>query len=304
MKSLYLLVCLFLPVAANAAEIHVRPDGPIRTLADAQREARKNKATVVVHAGTYYLPETLVLTAADSGTKYVAAPGEKPVLSGGMKLDLQWQPYKGGIMRARNARDTGDRSAFRQRSAADDGPLSQLRPDMSPSTTATRPMRSAPRGSSAGPIRRADSSTLCTRGDGAASTSSSPAKITAGNLTYEGGWQINRGNKMHEEYRFVENIFEELDAPGEWFFDRKAGMLYYYPPKGVDLNRALVESAGSNNWSCFADRRKNRSGSSHCRDCRSAMPPGRSWKRRCPCCEAIGPSPAWASCSSMEPRIA
>ena len=23
----------------------------------------------------------------------------------------------------------------------------------------------------------------------------------------------------HEKYRFVENIFEELDAPGEWFLD-------------------------------------------------------------------------------------
>ena len=56
-------------------------------------------------------------------------------------------------------------------------------------------------------------------------------KDAAGNLTYEGGWQNNRKNSMHEEYRFVENIFEELDAPGEWFLDRKTSTLYYYPPK-------------------------------------------------------------------------
>ena len=50
------ILILLLAVTAHAAEIHVRPDGPIRTLADAQTEAQKNKAiAVVVHAGTYYL---------------------------------------------------------------------------------------------------------------------------------------------------------------------------------------------------------------------------------------------------------
>jgi hypothetical protein len=83
-------------------QIDVRPDGPIRTLEEGQAVARKSKATtVVVHAGTYYLPQSLTFTAADSGTSYVAAPGEKPVISGGMKLDLQWQPYKDGILQAK-----------------------------------------------------------------------------------------------------------------------------------------------------------------------------------------------------------
>ena len=35
---------------------------------------------------------------------------------------------------------------------------------------------------------------------------------------------------MHDSIRFVENIFEELDAPGEWFLDAKTGTLYFYPP--------------------------------------------------------------------------
>ena len=39
-------------------------------------------------------------------------------------------------------------------------------------------------------------------------------------ITYEGGWQNNRPMGMHD-IRFVENIFEELDAPGEWFLDAK-----------------------------------------------------------------------------------
>jgi hypothetical protein len=46
---------------------------------------------------------------------------------------------------------------------------------------------------------------------------------------------------MHETYRMVENIFEELDAPGEWFLDVKTGTLYLYPPPGVELRTATVE---------------------------------------------------------------
>ena len=46
---------------------------------------------------------------------------------------------------------------------------------------------------------------------------------------------------MHREFRMVENIFEELDAPGEWFHNAKTGTLYYKPEAGTDLNKAVVE---------------------------------------------------------------
>jgi hypothetical protein len=63
----------------------------------------------------------------------------------------------------------------------------------------------------------------------------------------EGGQQM--GAKWHadpcrvdQRSRFyVENVFEELDAPGEWYLDREAGRLYFLPPAGVDLGTALVE---------------------------------------------------------------
>lgn len=61
-----------------------------------------------------------------------------------------------------------------------------------------------------------------------------------GNLQLEGGWQNNRPNKMHDQYRFVENIFEELDAPGEWWLDREKNILYYYPSKGIDITKVIV----------------------------------------------------------------
>ena len=66
-------------------------------------------------------------------------------------------------------------------------------------------------------------------------------KDAQGNVTYVGGWQNNRRGEMHKNFRFVENIFEELDAPGEWFHNTKSNILYYYPAAGVDLKSALVE---------------------------------------------------------------
>ena len=60
-----ILNMILLAVTACASEIHVQPAGPIRTLADAQREARKDHATVIVHSGAYYLTEPLVFSGED-----------------------------------------------------------------------------------------------------------------------------------------------------------------------------------------------------------------------------------------------
>ena len=40
---------------------------------------------------------------------------------------------------------------------------------------------------------------------------------------------------------YIENVFEELDAPGEWYLDKSKGILYYMPADDVDLDDALVE---------------------------------------------------------------
>lgn len=65
-----------------------------------------------------------------------------------------------------------------------------------------------------------------------------------------GGYQEARGCLTGAEW-YVENIFEELDAPGEWFYDETEKKLYLYPngtlPSsgvGTNLNR-LVNIRGS-----------------------------------------------------------
>jgi hypothetical protein len=46
---------------------------------------------------------------------------------------------------------------------------------------------------------------------------------------------------MHKQHRFVENIFEELNSPSEWYFDKSSRILYFFPPKNINLSTALVE---------------------------------------------------------------
>lgn len=63
----------------------------------------------------------------------------------------------------------------------------------------------------------------------------------------EGGAQI--GAKWHEtpcmvdarSRYFVENVFEELDAPGEWYYDKDTRTLYYMPQKDTDMLTAVTE---------------------------------------------------------------
>ncbi|QEH34851.1 hypothetical protein OJF2_33960 [Aquisphaera giovannonii] len=52
---------------------------------------------------------------------------------------------------------------------------------------------------------------------------------------YGGGMSTEQGIQY---YAF--NLLEELDAPGEWYLDRKAGVLYLYPPGG-DIAKATAE---------------------------------------------------------------
>jgi len=42
---------------------------------------------------------------------------------------------------------------------------------------------------------------------------------------------------------YVENVFEELDAPGEWYLNSREGKLYYLPEPDLQLETAVVEPA-------------------------------------------------------------
>jgi len=64
----------------------------------------------------------------------------------------------------------------------------------------------------------------------------------------EGGFQMGAKwfedpAKIDKDSRFfIENVLEELDAPGEWYLDVQAGVLYFKPEPGVDIAGARVEA--------------------------------------------------------------
>jgi hypothetical protein len=253
------LALLALSNSALATDIFVSPSGhdtndgsaqhPLLTLPAAQHLARSTNSdgplTIHVASGIYYLAQPLVITPEDSGTKRspVVWQGDEiqpPVISGGQKLQLTWSPYKDGIFQAHVPTEVTTDQLFV------DGQRQVLAryPNYDPkveifngwAADAISPQRAARWADPAGGFFHAmhpglwgGFSYLIT------------GKDAAGNVTMQGGWQGNRPAAPHKQYRYVENIFEELDAPGEWFLNNKTHVLYFYPPAGVDLASATIE---------------------------------------------------------------
>ncbi len=68
-----------------------------------------------------------------------------------------------------------------------------------------------------------------------------------GEATLSGGHQNNRQSGLHKNYRMVENVFEELDSPGEWFLDTDKHLLYYWPKPGINVDEASFEGVNLKN---------------------------------------------------------
>src|SRR5579863_2238250 len=236
-------------------------------------------AAVVLHEGTYYLKTPLRLTSEDSGTTYAAPSGAFATISGGVRVVCDWKPYKDGIMMAKvepglaftqlfvngkrqiRARypnfDSSDPGKSGYIQAA--GAIHSDTPDPHPGRDDDMTYSSqGPRGV------HFDPSTFSKR----KWAHPEDAEIHIfqssywGNLQWkvkaidfvtnsiwfgEGGQQIgakwsSRPTAVNEKSRFfIDNVFEELDSPGEWFLDTTKNLLYYYPVSGTDLKSALVE---------------------------------------------------------------
>ncbi len=241
-------------------------DGPFATLSrarDAVRtlpagERQAGPVTVWVRGGRYDLAETLRLEAEDSGTSqapvvFRAYGKETPLLSGGRTI-TDWQPYHGSILKA----DVGAQGFagvyFRQLlcngqrmdlarypdkdhehpvtggwAYADGEPLPMyadipgevqnlLHYKVADDRQWARPEEAEvfvfPRYNWWNDIVRV------------ASVDREQRLITlTGNCSYP----IRPGDRY-----FVQNAFEELDAPGEWYLDREDWTLYFWPPEEVD----------------------------------------------------------------------
>ena len=252
---------LTLPCLLHAAEIHVSPQGsdqadgsaksPLATLQAAKDKAQsylgKESVNITLHDGIYYLADTLTFTPNDSGTQqypviFKAANEGQAILSGGSKLDLQWTEYKDGIYQATTPEGLEidqlfiDGTSQRMARYPNYDPALKTKPYQGYSADAFAKERAAKWADPTGGYIHA----MHVAGWGGYHYQIT-GKDAEGNVTYEGGWQNNRKMGMHKDHRMVENIFEELDAPGEWFHNQKTNTLYYQPAAGVNLQSASVE---------------------------------------------------------------
>jgi len=243
--------CLQLSVCAAGAAGAEQPLAPGASAQQTQQllqqaiDAAPIGGEVVLSAGFYELSAPLRVSRA---VTLRAAQDALVVLSGGRRLALEWRPHQQGVLRAQLPSEIDLKSvAFDQLYV--DGQRMQLArfPNYDPgqrffggtSADALSPDRvrgwNDPAGGVIHSLHRAQWGGNHWRVLG---------KKADGSLALEGGWMNNRPSGVNPTHRFVENIFEELDAPGEWFLDRQARILYFYPPDGVRLDQATIVASG------------------------------------------------------------
>lgn len=221
---------------------------PFRTIEKAQIKARETNGEVIIslRSGEYRLSKPLLFTPEDGNESKSLTlrsySNERVVISGSVLLKPQWRPFRDGIMQAIVDSDfpmdmllvNGE---LRQQARYPNFDSTAVRFD-GVSSDATSPSRvkkwKNPAGGYLHAMHTADWGDFhyCITG-----------KDAEGNLSLEGGWQNNRQNGLSDQNRMVENIFEELDAPGEWYYDAEKLTLYYFPMPGEEVENGKFEVA-------------------------------------------------------------
>jgi len=238
-------------------------DGPFASLARAKRaaaQARRAKphraVTVVVRAGTYALRKPLTFTPADSGTAqqpvvYTAFPGETPVISGGTRIT----GWKAGTIHGRACW-----VAVLPEVAAGKWNFTQLFVDGQrrfrsrlPKTGFFHFADRRPTDFPGGLVRYGNGPTHAyyRPGDLRRFRNVTDVKLLTYNAWYETHHRLKSVNEREQRVDFqsrgfsdgytgkrsryvVDNVFEALTEPGEWYLDRPRGRLYYLPRPGED----------------------------------------------------------------------
>ena len=197
--------------------------------------------------GNYYVAAPLKIGSELSGTRelptqIIASTAASPRLLAGRKLTLQWRPYRDGILQATVSGGSFDNLYLNGKR--------QVRaryPNFDPqvivlngyAADALSPARVKRWKNPAGGVVQA----LHENRWGGVQVPIL-GKNPDGSLIFGEGVGNNRPSKPHPKYRYVENIFEELDTAGEWYMDVGASTLYFMPPRDVDLRVATVEVSG------------------------------------------------------------
>ncbi|MDR2920009.1 MAG: PDZ domain-containing protein [Tannerella sp.] len=256
----YILLLVLASSCQNDISYYVSPSGndnhsgtiekPFATIQKAlelSRESKKKKITIYLREGTYYLNDPVIFTPEDSRNEQADLTickygDEKVIVSGAKKLSsLKWDVYKDKIMKTPISGEISFDQLFVNGQLQHMARYPNFDPDASHyngiAADAIAPERVSKWNNPAGGYVHASH-----RHEWGGYHWIIKSKNENNELELEGGWQNNRLMGMHPERRFVENIFEELDAPGEWFFDASTHTLYLYPTIEMDLTTATLET--------------------------------------------------------------
>lgn len=219
------------------------------------REYRLKGVTVNIMEGVYRLSDTIEFDERDSGKNgkpniYQAYPGDEVVISGGIEIgNTGWSQYQHngktiykknvGSLRF-NSLFVNDKRATRAREPdlTDDTPYYLIKKtdgenltsfyfyegDIDPNWKNLRKVEVFSYIMWIAPRMRID-------------------RVEGGKVYIQGS--LHEGEGYDREYYgyqkryFVENVFEGLDSPGEWYLDTN-GDLYYYPLPGENINSAEI----------------------------------------------------------------
>ena len=205
----------------------------------------EDEINVWVRGGNYYLGNTLEFGTADSGSPtvpvtYSGYSNETVIISGAVPLSPVWSIYSGNIMEA----NIGTGLDFDMLFMNDDLQVLARYPNYETNTVLNGYASDAISDARASGWTHPETGLV--RGLHSSRWGGNSFKISGmsgGSVALDWVGDNNRGSGLHSTYRIVENVFEELDAPGEWFYDGDTGILYFYPPDGVDPATASFEAA-------------------------------------------------------------
>jgi len=237
----------------NKIEIYLNPDGkenynaseddPLINLTSAIEEVYRKypRKDVIIHLqpGEYYLNDPLTINPGLNSLSIIGNSYKDTFIKGSMKLDLSWKRYNKNIWVAKidehfdqlfinneqqilaRYPNYNENGGHWQGHAADAISPERIKNWKNPIGAIVHITHKAEWGDFHYVVEGIDKN---------------------GEAVLSGGHQNNRPeNGLHEKYRMVENVFEELDAPREYFFNKSEKKLFYFPSKGLDLKTAKVE---------------------------------------------------------------
>jgi hypothetical protein len=275
--SAILAAVLFGCIVSSGAQVYVSPNGsdddagtlqyPVRTLAHARdlAHSQQNKQ-VLLEGGVYRLSESLELSQHDSGVSFAAVKAARPMLNGAVHVtgwtrisnskNLWKATAPAGLTNSRQMYVNGVR-AHRTRGRAPIG----LQMTATGYTAIDSVMSHWKNVGDIEFVYTGGNSVWSERSDGLGSWTEPRCPVAAIDGTTitmaQPCWNnstkrvmlpsgVREANlvgpkSVGKEPAYVENAYELLGTPGEWYFDRPAATLYYVPRIGEDLTKADVE---------------------------------------------------------------